>query len=72
MEYTVFNELIAGLGFPIAVCVALFWSNRKTVEHYEKILLKFDSSINRNTEVMNRNTEVMNRLIVRIEDKTNV
>lgn len=53
MELAILNELISNVGFPIAICVALFWQNRETVKHYERVILKFEQSIDKNTEVMN-------------------
>lgn len=54
MELVSLGELVNQIGFPIAVCVALFWLNRETVRHYEKLLLEFKSTIDRNTEAMNK------------------
>lgn len=45
MEYELVSKLISELGFPIAVCVALFWHNRETIK-------RFETAINKNTEVM--------------------
>lgn len=45
MDYVVLTNFIKELGFPIAVCIALFWHNRETVK-------RFEQSIDKNTEVM--------------------
>lgn len=52
MDVAVISGLIDNLGFPIAVVIALFWSNRETVKHYEKILLEFRNTLNENTRAM--------------------
>ena len=44
--------LIPELGFPAAVCVALFWNNRETVKHYEKVLFEFKNTLDANTKAM--------------------
>lgn len=62
MEYAVLNELISTLGFPIAVCIALFYQNRRTEAHYERIVLQF-------TESIQQNTATLSALIRKLEEK---
>ena len=45
-------ELINGVGFPIAVCIALFWFNRETIREQQKLLVELKDIIRDNTEVM--------------------
>ena len=45
-------ELINGLGFPIAVCIALFWFNRDTIRDQQKLLIELKDIIRDNSEVM--------------------
>ena len=45
-------DLINGVGFPIAVCIALFWFNRETIKEQQKILVEFKDIIRDNSEVM--------------------
>ena len=45
-------ELINGVGFPIAVCIALFWFNRETIREQQKLLVELKDIIHDNTEVM--------------------
>lgn len=45
-------ELINGVGFPIAVCIALFWFNRETIKEQQKLLIEFKDIIRDNSEVM--------------------
>lgn len=45
-------ELINGIGFPIAVCIALFWFNRDTIREQQKLLIELKDIIRDNSEVM--------------------
>ena len=45
-------ELINGVGFPIAVCIALFWFNRDTIRGQQKLLIELKDIIRDNSEVM--------------------
>lgn len=45
-------DLINGVGFPIAVCIALFWFNRETIKEQQKLLTEFKDIIRDNSEVM--------------------
>ena len=45
-------ELINGVGFPIAVCIALFWFNRNTIREQQKLLIELKDIIRDNSEVM--------------------
>ena len=45
-------ELINGVGFPIAVCIALFWFNRETIREQQKLLVELKDIIRDNSEVM--------------------
>ena len=63
MEPIVLNELINTVGFPIAVCVMLFWNNRETVKSYERLLLEFKGAIDNNTKAMdNLRTGIKNNV----------
>ena len=46
------TELINGVGFPIAVCIALFWFNRDTIREQQKLLVELKDIIRDNTEVV--------------------
>lgn len=54
METSLAAELINTLGFPTAVCIALFWNNRETVKHYERILMEFKKTLENNTDAINQ------------------
>ena len=45
-------DLINGVGFPIAVCIALFWFNRETTREQQKLLTESKDIIRDNSEVM--------------------
>lgn len=45
-------DLINVVGFPIAVCIALFWFNRETIKEQQKLLIEFKDIIRDNSEVM--------------------
>lgn len=60
MDISIIEGLINSVGFPIAVCAALFWNAKETRAHYEKMLLEYSTTIE-------KNTEAINRMIARIE-----
>lgn len=66
MDVAVLSEAVTQIGFPAAVCFALLWSNRKTVEHYERVLFEFKLTLDKNTEAMANNTNAMSILSTRI------
>ena len=45
-------ELINGVGFPIVVCIILFWFNRETIQEQQKLLIELKDIIRDNSEVM--------------------
>lgn len=45
-------ELINGVGFPIAVCIALFWFNMVTIRDQQKLLIELKDIIRYNSEVI--------------------
>ena len=45
-------ELINGVGFPIVVCITLFWFNRETIQEQQKLLIELKDVIRDNSEVM--------------------
>ena len=55
---TVIN-LIKDLGFPIAVCIAMFWLNNKQVEQHKEEMSKVTEALNNNTLAL---TELRDRL----------
>ena len=55
---TVIN-LIKDLGFPVAVCIAMFWLNNKQVEQHKEEMSKVTDALNNNTLAL---TELRDRL----------
>ena len=45
-------KLINGVGFPIVVCVALFWSNQTSVNAQQVLLTEFKETIRNNTDAL--------------------
>lgn len=45
-------ELVNGVGFPVSVCVALFWSNRETTKQHVSVIREFREIIQENTETL--------------------
>lgn len=52
MNYDVINQFINGVGFPIAVSVALFYTNMKQDERYSNLTKDLQETINNNTKVL--------------------
>ena len=54
MEFSVSTvvELINSVGFPIVVCIILFWFNRDTMQEQQKLLIELKDIIRDNSEVM--------------------
>ena len=57
-------ELINVLGFPIAVCIALFYINREMILQQQKLLTDFQNTIRDNTEMM-RDSNELTKLLIR-------
>lgn len=47
-------KLINGVGFPIVVCVALFWSQQTSMTQQTAVLSEFKTVLQNNTEALNR------------------
>lgn len=56
------TELVNGVGFPVAVCIALFWSNHETSKNHVKIIREFK-------EVLKENTEALQQLSQKVGNK---
>jgi hypothetical protein len=37
MDVPIISELIGNVGFPIAVCIALFWQNNQTIKAFQEL-----------------------------------
>lgn len=51
--------IIKDLGFPIAVCIAMFWLNNKQVEQHKEEMTKVTDALNNNTLAL---TELRDKL----------
>ena len=47
-------EIINGVGFPIAVSVALFWQNNQRTKQYTELLAELTTIINNNSNSIDR------------------
>lgn len=54
MDYTTLGTFIQQLGFPVAVCVALFWYLVKTEAGHKEEIQKLSDAVNNNTLVMQK------------------
>lgn len=60
MEFlSVFTDLLANLGFPIACCVALFWYMTKAEERHKQEVDKLSKALDNNTSVLNQLAEII-------------
>ena len=60
MNMDIIIQLINGVGFPIAVSIALFYQNEKQDERYDKQMKEL-------TKVIENNTLTLNELNLRLE-----
>jgi len=61
MDFVVIGEMIESLGFPIAVSIALFWSNRETVKQYGQVIAEFRKTLHENTNAMEKLIDKIDR-----------
>ena len=47
-------ELINIVGFPIAVCMALFYIIREMSKNHKETILEFKASVDQNTQALNQ------------------
>lgn len=52
-------SIVKDLGFPIAVCVAMFWLNNKQTEQHKEEMSKVTEALNNNTLAL---TELKDRM----------
>ena len=52
MDMAAITQLIGSLGFPIACCIYLFYSNNKTNEAHKEEIDKLRQTVENNTHVM--------------------
>ena len=52
MDVTTISQLIGSLGFPIACCIYLIYSNNKAAEKHESEVDKLRETVENNTKAM--------------------
>lgn len=65
MDVDVATSIVNSVGFPIAVCGALFWTLRQMGTKAIEMLSEFKDAIN-------KNTNSINVLIIKLGEKQNV
>ena len=65
MDVDVVTSIVNSVGFPITVCVALFWTLRQMGTKAIEMLAEFKDAIN-------NNTNSINVLIIKLGEKQNV
>lgn len=63
----IFVELISTVGFPIAVCIALFWYINSAMKNMTTSLEALKTTVENNTSVVTK----LNERLDRLEDKSN-
>ena len=66
MDYNTITQLINGVGFPIACCVALFCQNNKQNENHTKEMNELKDVIENNTLMLK---EISTKINLESEDK---
>ena len=62
-----FVLIVNSLGFPIAVCIGLFWFNQQILKTQSNLLTEFKEILRDNTKAMRDNHELTKILISEIE-----
>ena len=57
MEASIMVEIINSVGFPIGMCVALFWFSNNTLKAQQDLLNQFKDTIRDNTEALRQLAE---------------
>lgn len=57
MEASLIVELINSVGFPIGMCIALFWFCSNTLKGQQDLLNQFKDTIRDNTEALRQLTD---------------
>ena len=57
MEVSILVELINSVGFPIGMCIALFWFCSNTLKRQQELLDQFKDTIHDNTEALRQLAE---------------
>ena len=57
MEASILVEIINSVGFPIGMCIALFWFCNNTLKGQQELLNQFKDTIRDNTEALRQLVE---------------
>lgn len=68
---TIFEQFISDLGFPIAVCIALFLVLNKQSERHKEEMKLMTEALNNNTTVLDNNTKVLEKFLFKIGGEPN-
>lgn len=65
MDFSAIASIISSVGFPIACCIYLIWSNTKQTETHATEIEKLRETVDNNTKAM---LKLCNKLGVNIDD----
>ena len=63
MDFNAITQVVSTLGFPIAMCGAMFWHIIKSEERHREEVSKL-------SEALNNNTIALTRLVARLDGDT--
>lgn len=61
MDYQVVLQAITTVGFPIAMCLLLFWYIREQSDRHKEEIGKLSEAVNNNTLIIQRLTDILDR-----------
>lgn len=61
MDLNVLLQAITTVGFPIAMCLLLFWYIREQSESHKSEIDKLSEAVNNNTLIIQRLTDILER-----------
>ena len=60
-------QAISSVGFPIVMCIVMFWYIQKVEERHRQEIESLRNAINETKSAINNNTIVMNRVLDKME-----
>lgn len=61
MDYQLLLQFITTVGFPIAMCLLLFWYIREQSDSHKEEIGKLSEAVNNNTLIIQRLTDILDR-----------
>lgn len=61
MDVSMLTDLVSNLGFPIVVCVAMFWYINKTEERHKEEVDTLRQALDANTQAVTQLVEHLNK-----------